>query len=487
MGKINLRSVASLLDGFNSTYDTIGRVMRDRDLREISRSKLGEQVVGFDMPAGDQPEGSGGQMPTPRKQYTFLGQTFDTAPDEGQMSRARQLAMAGVLEKHGQPERGMNLRNNVMAAEGAAEDRAHQRRVRPLQVAGLERAERTGAAAEQDAGQLRAVDADVSQWFQGRLTGPDGAQRAPTADDHLAARMYRVTALTNAGRLPEAGQAMQEYQAAAFGKIQMETAERTEAARKAAMGVRAGDFSGVVELYNRFLPDGATLTEVRKRPDGKVELIREVDGRPMKPEVTTLDDLMVGIEASVDPSKAWSMSMQLFNQQLQLRADGRAAAAEGRAAETHRAGASGRRAAELSGAHQATLLDPAAPTPAKADAVKALEWHRAGTAPPGRPEAAKVDSGDVVSLLGDPAARPDGSVIYDPMTGRQAVNRNVDREREFFEFMSAAGIRDTNEGLLQFRSMPEFPSEAEAAAAARSGRLRKGQWVRVGGQVGQWQ
>jgi hypothetical protein len=483
--------VASLLDGFSATYDTIGRVMQDRDLREIARSKVGEQVGPVpDASMVADPEGA-----EPTKQYTYLGKTYDKAPDDAQQSKARMMAMAGVYDKYGDPERALRIRGAADAQAAAAEDRAHVQKIRPLQVASLERGERAAAKAESDATAAKALDADVGKWFEARLSGQDGSKREASIDDHLAAAQYRASKLVEAGRVDAAGEAIQKYQAGALAKIHMETAQRTDAAAQAAAQLANGNFDGVREFYNRFIPDGARVTDVQPTKGGGVVIKREAaDGRPM-PDQTMQDtgQLLAALNTFRDPMALYQWSQGEFDRNMRARADrrasaaeGRAAAAEGRAQEVHQAGAPGRAVAGQLATLQGTLLDPGATPDARQQAATALQGFKAATNPP-KPTAAKVEGGDVTSLLGDPAVDRGGKPITDPMTGRQMVNRNPAREAEFFQFMRAAGINDTNQGLLVFKSLPEFQTEAALDAALKAGQVKAGEFVRVGGQIGKAQ
>lgn len=101
-------------------------------------------------------------------------------------------------------------------------------------------------------------------------------------------------------------------------------------------------------------------------------------------------------------------------------------------------------------------------TPAQLEAV------RLGilSAAPKEPKAGgyKVEAGDVATLLGTPATDPQGNPLMDPLTGRQVVNRNPQKERELFEFMRDNNITDTNEGLQKFMA-PRVARPAGPAAA----------------------
>lgn len=66
-------------------------------------------------------------------------------------------------------------------------------------------------------------------------------------------------------------------------------------------------------------------------------------------------------------------------------------------------------------------------------------------------EGYKVEAGEVSNALGTPAVDPETKQpIMDPLTGKQVVNRNPEREKAFYQFMNKRGLKDTNEALLKF-------------------------------------
>lgn len=475
----------SLIDTYLRAKDARERDALNADLAEISRSKVGEQVIGAKMPEGDMEEGSGGQVPVPEsRKFTFLGQEFDKAPDEAQMSRARQLAMAGVFEERGAPERGMALRNAVSQADATAEDRAFQGKIRPLQLAGAQRQDRMGAQAEADADAVRAIDADVGKFIEQRLTGPDGQRRAVTPDDHVAATLYRAGALQRAGKTEAATKAMQEYSAAAFGKIQLETAQRTDAARQAAAGVRAGQFDGVVRLFNEFIPDGSTVVDVKRGADGKVQVVREVDGKRMKPEVMTVDELLIGVEAAADPTKAWQMSMQLAAEARLNRGEARADRAEGRAAGAYAAGATGRDLARQIDVHRLTLADPKSTPAARQEAEQALSRLSAATSTGRGDQPAQVQLAEAIVRAG---LRPDmKSALEFAMTSKdkspEALRADLLKTALTANMGDAARAKATVDELMGYLQGAQGGAGAAGAAAAgpAKGAVVDG-WVFQGG------
>lgn len=293
--------------------------------------------------------------------------------------RDRQLAIAGVLEKYGQVERGLNIRNAADQRDALAEDRAHQRTLRPLQVNAAQRSDRAGAQAEADDATLRATDTEVAGFLDQRITNPDGTKRSVTPDDHVQATLYRAGALQRAGKTEKAAEAMKNYQAAAMGKIAMENTERAEAARVAMAGVRAGKFDAFTQFFDTYIPDGSKVVSIKPLAGGKVEITREAQGKRLKPDVTTVNEMLVGIEAAVDPRSAWQMTIQLADRAMRERSEARADRADGRAAATHAAGAPERAVAGQVARLQAKVLDTTAPAADREAAAALLQEHRAVT------------------------------------------------------------------------------------------------------------
>lgn len=136
MGR-GLSRAASLIEGFNAMYDTIGRVQRDRELSQVA-SALPTMDQGFTPGQAAQiqsaansgqydiewDEASKGYKITPKaggapgminmqQRQTFMGEVQDTPMDAAAVSRARRMAMAGVLERHGDLDRAGALRREI--------------------------------------------------------------------------------------------------------------------------------------------------------------------------------------------------------------------------------------------------------------------------------------------------------------------------------------------------------------------------------------
>lgn len=148
MGRRALSKAASLVDGFNAMYDTIGKVQMDRELRQVA-SATPQVDNGFTAEQGQQMEAAAasGQYDVSwdpatssykvaaksdpnavgtigqGQRTTFQGKTVAGTMDDTQVNKARQLAMAGVLERNGRIDDAARLRDRV----GAEEDRAFNR------------------------------------------------------------------------------------------------------------------------------------------------------------------------------------------------------------------------------------------------------------------------------------------------------------------------------------------------------------------------
>lgn len=264
---------------------------------------------------------------------SYLGKTYDKPLTDSGRSAAKQLAMAGIMDQFGDAEGGMRFRDsaNRMQREEKADAQNDQRFA--WDKARNERDIRQGDQAEKDQGILRDVDQQTADWFKGRLKNADGTDRAATVDDHLAASQFRAAKLTEAGKVSEAGKVIADHNAQALVKIQLDSAQRDQDLAKTAAALNAGDLGAVKDFYNKYVPDGARVTNVTRDATGHINIEREtMDGRKMPPTVMKDTGQMVSALASFkDPMSLYNWSQNEFRNNLALRADARAGAAEGRA------------------------------------------------------------------------------------------------------------------------------------------------------------
>lgn len=236
----------------------------------------------------------------------FLGKKTPGTMTPDQVANARQLAMADVISKS-DPIQGMRLQREVK--QGERDDKRWMR-------------EDTAATkAEADKAFAEKLDGQVGEWFKGRLKNPDGTERAPTVDDHLAASQYRAAQLTGAGKIDQAGQVLKDYAAQSLVKIQLQGAQRKEALGRTAAALASGDLDAVKGFYNEFVPDGARVTDVKRGAGGELVIQREsLDGRAL-PAYTMKDtgQLLSVLNSFNDPMALYSWSQNEFKNNIDAR------------------------------------------------------------------------------------------------------------------------------------------------------------------------
>lgn len=236
----------------------------------------------------------------------FLGKKVPGTMTPDQVTNARQLAMADVISKS-DPIQGMRLQREVK--QGERDDKR------------WEREDATATKAENDKAFAEKLDGQVGEWFKGRLKNPDGTERAPTVDDHLAASQYRAAQLTSAGKIDQAGQVLKDYAAQSLVKIQLQGAQRKEALGRTAAALASGDLDAVKGFYNEFVPDGARVTDVKRGAGGELVIQREsLDGRAL-PAYTMKDtgQLLSVLNSFNDPMALYSWSQNEFKNNIDAR------------------------------------------------------------------------------------------------------------------------------------------------------------------------
>ena len=491
-------SAAQFLGGFNAAYDTVGKVLQDYELAKIARARP-EESQGFTAEQGEQlraaadsgqydvafDAGKGAYTVTPKADPNqtgviaqqgvtdFLGDRTAGTLSPSQIENARQRAMAGVLMKEN-PLAGARMLRETLAADRDEQAFEMNRKRFGWEQARAEREARLAGEQEAERDFSRELDDEVGKWFKARLVGADGTERSATVDDHLAASQYRAAKLAQAGRMDAAGRVLKDYAAQAAVQIQLQAAERDQALGRTAAALAAGDLNAVREFYNRYVPDGARVTDVVRDATGGIVIKREtLDGRPM-PDTKLKDtgQLTAALATFKDPMALYNWSQNEFRNTLALNADRRAAAAEGRAQVTHEQARQDRRDKQ---AAIVGLADNDAALAGKPLSSAEREAIRTGVIQPrGNQNAAyKVESGDVATLLGSPATDRQGRPVVDPLTGRQQVNRNLEEEQRFFRWMRENNITDTNKGLALYLGQLQGGSGTSTARPT----LTKGQVV----------
>lgn len=396
----------------------------------------------------------------------FLGQRTAGTMTQDQVDAARQRAMAGVVMRD-DPVRGMGMMRDITRDERDAERYGWEKSRNERQI-------RLDQEADADKALLKQVDTEVGDWFNRRLANPDGTQRAATVDDHLAASQYRASRLMAAGKTDAAGQVMKDYNAQSLVKIQLESAQRTEALGKTAAALAAGDLGAVRDFYNQYIPDGARVTDVKQGADGSIVIQRErLDGTPLPP--TTMKDtgqLLAALTTFKDPMALYNWSQNEFKNNLAIKADARAERADARA------GAAAARTA----AEDARIREEAK---AKADAAVALFKERNPNATPAELEAVRRqilkphtgEGGEITSDYKPDAVGMGGTAIQKDKAGNLVVTK-IGPDGKVGQPMV---IRPPGSD-----STPKFASMAEAEAAVKAGKIKPGDRVTIGGRTAVW-
>ena len=194
-------------------------------------------------------------------------------------------------------------------------ERADQQELRGIQRAS---AKRTAAQEEQ----LDKVNKESGQWLTKRLTNEDGTLRPATLDDSIAAIQHRASALQSAGFAEQATNALSQYTTIAARQIEMQTAERTQALGTVAAAAAQGDLGPVAAFYDKYIPDGAKVTNVKRDPKtGKVTIERvALDGKKL-PSTTigSTNELIAGLNSFRNPMSLYEFSVGEFDRNLRAR------------------------------------------------------------------------------------------------------------------------------------------------------------------------
>lgn len=343
------RNFSDFIRSFNDSYDLVNKVGKDyetsklaqeketpaytagqgQDLEALANAKdaegnpyykLGTDETGkytvtpnFQNETGAEPAAYAPST-IAEKGVSFLGQNYNAPLSEPQRTGARQQAMAGVMEKYGDPEGAMRYR--LQAKQGELTD---------LQLKQAQRAGVREDKADANAALMEGIDKEVGAAVLAKRTNADGTVRDMTVDDYLHASQVRAGLLVKAGRMNEAAQAVKEYSAQAFEKIKLDTEQRNQDLGRAASALGNGDTTGIKDFYNKHVPDGAHVTNVTQGKDGKLTIERTtVDGTPLPPITKHKKELLAGLNSFSDPMALYKWSQDEFANNLALKAASRA-------------------------------------------------------------------------------------------------------------------------------------------------------------------
>lgn len=290
--------------------------------------------------------GAEGQTPTLRytpKQGLELGQgEMPDAPTEfapQQVQRYRGTTVAGqfdpivlqglqmreaarIVGAYGDPTRAAQLNAEATRMEREAKEA-------PLRLKQLEQQGILTQGQIEDRERVRtrekgveAIDTDVAQWMSKRLTGPDGEVRQPSMDDNIAQLQYRATALQKAGYNKEATDSLKDYQTFAVNQITLDDKLRTSQLGAVAAALATGDLGPARAFYDRFVLDGAKVTDMKTDPKTGAITVTRVrdDGTPLPDRVIKggTNELLASLNSFRDPMALYNFSQNEFNNNLKL-------------------------------------------------------------------------------------------------------------------------------------------------------------------------
>ncbi|HQS22647.1 MULTISPECIES: hypothetical protein [unclassified Acidovorax] len=395
----------------------------------------------------------------------FLGKRYPGTMTPDQVTNARQLARAEVISKS-DPIQGMRLQREVK--QGERDDKRWMR-------------EDTAATkAEADKAFAEKLDGQVGEWFKGRLKNPDGTERAPTVDDHLAASQYRAAQLTGAGKIDQAGQVLKDYAAQSLVKIQLQGAQRKEALGRTAAALASGDLDAVKGFYNEFVPDGARVTDVKRGADGELVIQREsLDGRPL-PAYTMKDtgQLLSVLNSFNDPMALYSWSQNEFKNNIDVRktevSERQADIAERRlgALEARANGGGGGRGGGRRGEEDAPSFNPLASFDSKKAQAVAFEQAAAAVDDKGSPLSPQEQgkrAQEIYRSMEDAFATENTRRQRATVFRTEARNATTPEEIEAVRQRAAAsGYTAEEMAALDKRFAPKAPDAAPAASGKKS-------------------
>jgi hypothetical protein len=227
--------------------------------------------------------------------------TFTTREAATRAARPmRAEGLARVYEDFGDIERAEGLREQADTA-----------RMRASQIRRTERE-------DEQLGKLDKVNADAANWLNKRLTGEDGQLRAPTTEDTIAGIQHRASLLQQSGLADQAANALQQYTSIAANQISLQTAERNQALSSVAVAISAGDFGPVQDFYDRFIPDGAKVTDVKEGRDGRITVNRTtLDGEKLPAtSFANRNEMLAALNNIRDPMSLYNYSQQEFQNTL---------------------------------------------------------------------------------------------------------------------------------------------------------------------------
>ncbi len=266
----------------------------------MAPTQIPEQM---DTSAGLQSAARAARTATP--QYSFGDQTFATMQEAQQaIAPLRTAGLADVYRGYGMEDRASQL-----------EAQAQQQQLTGLQL-------RRGQREEATENKILDVDKRSSEYLTKRLTNADGTMRTADATDLVAQVQNRAVLLNEAGLGREATKALQDWQGIAVNTMQLQKGQR-ENDLQVAVGALAtsGDLGPARAFYDKYVLDGAKVTNLKQNKDGSITVSRVRDDGVKLPDekLASVQALVAGLNSFRDPMALYNYSQDQFKNNLQVR------------------------------------------------------------------------------------------------------------------------------------------------------------------------
>lgn len=249
------------------------------------------------------------------------GRNFATMEEAQRgVSQSQTRGLADVYRGYGMTDKASEL-----------EARAQQQQLTGLQL-------RRGQREEDTENKILDIDKKAGDFMTKRLTGQDGTVRAATPDDMIAQIQHRATLLQQGGLGREATNALKDWQGVAVNAIQLQTAERNNDLGRVATAIAAGDLGPARAFYDKYVLDGAKVTNLKPNKDGSITVSRVRDDGTKLPDsrIESTGALLSTLNSFRDPMALYNYSQDQFKNNLQIRqvaaSERSAASSEARAA-----------------------------------------------------------------------------------------------------------------------------------------------------------
>ncbi len=251
--------------------------------------------------------------------------------------------------------------------------------------------------------------------------------RTPGPQDFVQQAQQRAYALGQAGHFKEANDAYKDALNGGYLQIRLDSAQREEAMGPAITAAYAGNFDGVKDFYNRFIPGGQKVTDIAMSKDGRLTMTGVgLDGKSaVLGQVGSVDELAAIVSATKDPMAVYNFAGHQLTRQLQLQSAARANA-------THAQNMGLRQEKQ---ALLGELAKDAGLTPTQTRAVQLGLMKLPGLGDE------KYDTNPTKVGVRFSSADPDTP---------DKVRRNPAREAEYYAWKNANGIRSDDVGLAKY-------------------------------------